>query len=136
MTVNIMKRILLVILACIQAGLSHAQWISGELTTEGQWDLKKHVNWVNQLRLDLSIPLWDGRGSLEAATLHVARIGEGIIDDWQGHSNIEEDNMLAAIAVLGYMHEWKEGHLFVGVRNVNEDFFTSDDCRVWMAVPA
>ena len=34
--------------------------------------------------------------------------------------------MLAALAVLGYMHEWKEAHLFVGVRNVNEDFFTSD----------
>ena len=24
------------------------------------------------------------------------------------------------------MHEWKAGHVFVGVRNVNEDFFTSD----------
>ena len=30
------------------------------------------------------------------------------------------------LAVLGYMHEWNSGHLFVGVRNVNEDFFTSD----------
>ena len=48
-----------------------------------------------------------GKGTLEAATLHVARTREGIIDDWQGHSNIEEDNMLAALAVLGYMHEWK-----------------------------
>lgn len=24
------------------------------------------------------------------------------------------------------MHEWQAAHLFVGVRNVNEDFFTSD----------
>ena len=30
------------------------------------------------------------------------------------------------LAVLGYMHEWNSGHLFVGVRNVDEDFFTSD----------
>lgn len=123
---KIMKRFLVIILGCLQVSFSHAQWFSGEYTTEVQWDLKKHTNWLNHLRLDLAIPLWEGKGTLEAATLHVARIREGIIDDWQGHSNIEEDNMLAALAVLGYMHEWKEAHLFVGVRNVNEDFFTSD----------
>ena len=121
-----MKRFLVIILGCLQVSFSHAQWFSGEYTTEVQWDLKKHTNWLNHLRLDLAIPLWEGKGTLEAATLHVARTREGIIDDWQGHSNIEEDNMLAALAVLGYMHEWKEAHLFVGVRNVNEDFFTSD----------
>ena len=123
---KIMKRFLVIILGCLQVSFSHAQWFSGEYTTEVQWDLKKHTNWLNHLRLDLAIPLWEGKGTLEAATLHVARTREGIIDDWQGHSNIEEDNMLAALAVLGYMHEWKEAHLFVGVRNVNEDFFTSD----------
>lgn len=123
---KIMKRFLVIILGCLQVSFSHAQWFSGEYTTEVQWDLKKHTNWLNHLRLDLAIPLWEGKGTLEAATLHVARTQEGIIDDWQGHSNIEEDNMLAALAVLGYMHEWKEAHLFVGVRNVNEDFFTSD----------
>lgn len=31
--------------------------------------------------------------------------------------------MFAAIAILGFMHEWKSGHVFLGVRNVNEDFF-------------
>lgn len=123
---KIMKRFLVIILGCLQVSFSHAQWFSGEYTTEVQWDLKKHTNWLNHLRLDLAIPLWEGKGTLEAATLHVARTREEIIDDWQGHSNIEEDNMLAALAVLGYMHEWKEAHLFVGVRNVNEDFFTSD----------
>lgn len=123
---KIMKRFLVIILGCLQVSFSHAQWFSGEYTTEVQWDLKKHTDWLNHLRLDLAIPLWEGKGTLEAATLHVARTREGIIDDWQGHSNIEEDNMLAALAVLGYMHEWKEAHLFVGVRNVNEDFFTSD----------
>lgn len=33
--------------------------------------------------------------------------------------------MLAAIAVLGYSHHWASARVFVGVRNVNEDFFTS-----------
>ena len=57
---------------------------------------------------------------------HVAKTNDGIIDDWQGFSNIDADNNFAMLAVLGYMHEWNSGHLFVGVRNVNEDFFTSD----------
>lgn len=47
-------------------------------------------------------------GSFEATTIHVAKTNECIIDDWQSFSNIEEENELAAIAVLGYMHEWKE----------------------------
>ena len=66
------------------------------------------------------------KDSFEAATLHVAKTNDGIIDDWQGFSNIDADNNFAMLAVLGYMHEWNSGHLFVGVRNVNEDFFTSD----------
>ena len=35
-------------------------------------------------------------------------------------------HMPSMLAVMDYMHEWNSGHLFVGVRNVNEDFFTSD----------
>lgn len=76
-----MKRFLVIILGCLQVSFSHAQWFSGEYTTEVQWDQKKHTNWLNHLRLDLAIPLWEGKGTLEAATLHVARTREGIIDD-------------------------------------------------------
>ena len=119
------RNILLSALCCISTSMANAQSFWGNYTTEWQWDMNKGTNWVNLLRLEMSVPLWKG-GSLEAATLHVAKTGDGIIDDWQGFSNIEADNMFAGIAVLGYMHEWKAGHLFVGVRNVNEDFFTSD----------
>ena len=119
------RNILLSALCCISTSMANAQSFGGNYTTEWQWDMNKGTNWVNLLRLEMSVPLWKG-GSLEAATLHVAKTGDGIIDDWQGFSNIETDNMFAGIAVLGYMHEWKAGHLFVGVRNVNEDFFTSD----------
>lgn len=123
---NIMKRIFLIILGCVSICLSYAQCFSGTYIAEWQWDMNKKTNWVNQLRLDLSVPVFNGKGSFEAATLHLAKTGESVIGDWQGFSNLEADNMFAAIAVLGYMHEWKAGHLFVGVRNVNEDFFTSD----------
>lgn len=122
-----MNRLLFVfLLGCINASLARAQNISGEYTTEWQWDMKKKTNWVNQLRLDLNIPFGNGKDSFEAATLHVAKTDDTIADDWQGFSNIEADNMFASIAVLCFMHEWKSGHVFLGVRNVNEDFFTSD----------
>ena len=63
--------------------------------------MKKETNWVNLLRLNLSVPLFDGKGSLEAATIHSAKTNNRIIDDWQTFSNIEEDNQCAAIAVFG-----------------------------------
>ena len=120
------RRITILLLACLCPLLARAQWFSGEYTTEWQWDMQKETNWVNLLRLNLSVPVWKGKGSLEAATLHVARTGESIIEDWQGFSNIFADNQVASIAVLGYMHEWQNAHLFAGVRNVNEDFFVTD----------
>ena len=121
-----MKRIYLIILGCITAYQLQAQELSGQFISEWQWDMNKNVNWVNQLRLDLNVALGSEKNTLQAATLHVAKSEENIIDDWQGFSNIYADNMFAAIAVLGFMHQWNSGHWFVGVRNVNEDFFTSD----------
>ena len=121
-----MKRIIFIILGCIHICLAHAQSFNGQYISEWQWDMNKNTNLINQLRLELSVPIGKGKDSFEAATLHVAKTNDGIIDDWQGFSNIDADNNFAMLAVLGYMHEWNSGHLFVGVRNVNEDFFTSD----------
>lgn len=124
---NNIKRKIWLFLFSIAPCLSFAQEFSGELTSEWQWDMNKRTNWVNLLRLNMRLPLANGKGAFEAATLHVAKTKEEtILADWQGFSNIEADNMFAAIAVLGYMHTWQNAHLFVGVRNVNEDFFTSD----------
>ena len=94
-------------MACLNAYAVQAQIFSGEYTTEWQWNFNNKTNWLNQLRLNLSIPVGKGNDSFEAATLHVAKTNETIIDDWQGFSNIEADDMFAAIAVLGFMHEWK-----------------------------
>ena len=120
-----MKRILIIISSffpCLYA----AQTFSGEYTAEWQWDMKRKTNWVNLLRLNMDIQLFDDKGTIEASILHIAKTNDRIADDWQTFSNIEEDNRVATLAVLGYMHEWQAAHLFVGVRNVNEDFFTSD----------
>lgn len=68
-----MKCILMIILSCACFCASSAQSFSGEYTTELQWDMKKETNWVNLLRLNLSVPLFDGKGSLEAATIHSAK---------------------------------------------------------------
>lgn len=116
---------MLFFVGCTIPCMAYTQTFGGAYTTEWQWDMKKNTNWVNLLRLDMNLPLWKS-GSLEAATIHVAKTNENIIDDWQTFSNIEEDNIFAAIAMMGYRHMWKKARLFVGVRNVNEDFFTSD----------
>ncbi len=119
-----LKTVTLTILSCVIPSLLSAQTISGEYTTEWQWDLNTNTNWVNLLRLDFQMDLGKN-GSLEAATLSVAKTNETITEDWQTFSNIEEENNFCAIALLGYAHSWQKAHLFVGARNVNEDFFTS-----------
>lgn len=116
---------ILFFISCALPCLGHAQTFGGGYTTEWQWNMGDKANWVNLLRLELTLPLWK-QGSLEAATIHIAKTNGCIVDDRQTFSNIEEENKWAAIAVLGYMHVWKNARLFAGVRNVNEDFFTSD----------
>lgn len=58
-----MKRIYLIILGCIATSMLQAQELSGQYTTEWQWDMNKNTNWVNQLRLDLSVPLGSDRNT-------------------------------------------------------------------------
>ena len=74
------RNILLSALCCISTSMANAQSFGGNYTTERQWGMNKGTNWVNLLRLEMNVPLWKG-GSLEAATLHVAKTGDGIIDD-------------------------------------------------------
>ena len=106
-----MKRIIFIILGCINICLAYAQSFNGQYISEWQWDMNKNTNLINQLRLELSVPIGKGKDSFEAATLHVAKTNDGIIDDWQGFSNIDADNNFAMLAVLGYMHEWQAAFL-------------------------
>lgn len=48
------------------------------------------------------------------------------MDDLQTFSNIEEDNLPLALAVCGANWQINDKHsLFFGIRNMNEDYFTS-----------
>lgn len=121
-----MKRIIIIIFCCLIPSLLFAKYFSGEYSSEWQWNLKQKTNWANLLRLNLNIPIKKTNGSFDAATIHTTKTNESIIDDWQTFSNIETENKFAAIAVLGYRQTWKYGNLFIGVRNIAEDFFTSN----------
>ncbi len=124
-----MKKIMIILmLGCLTPIMLPAQTLEGEMTSEWQWSPnKKTVNWMNMLRLDFNYSPWKG-GRIEAATLHMAKTNpdESIITDYQVFSNIQEENCYAAIAVLGYWQEFKHARVFAGVRNMNEDYFTSD----------
>lgn len=50
-----MKRIVTTMLCGFYLSCAVAQHVSGQYITDGHWDLKKNVNWVNLLRLNLSI---------------------------------------------------------------------------------
>ncbi len=105
--------------------MATAQTISGEYNGEWEWDFNNHTNFVNLLRFDFEWSPWKN-GTIEAATIHIARTNDPIIPDRQVFSNVYEENNYASIAVLGYKHSWQHVNLFVGVRNSNEDFFTSE----------
>lgn len=120
------RKFLIILWGCSCTCASPAQSFDGESIVEGQWDLHRHTRLVHFLKFELHLPLGEKAGRVEASTLHVWGMGENGIDSWQGNSNIDTDRTLAALAVLGYRYEWTCGSLFIGIRNVNEDFFTSE----------
>ena len=117
---------LLVVVALMTGGLHlHAQKFSVEYTTELQTNFRES-NFVNLLRLNAEVPI--GKSvSVEASTISMAKTrGERLVDDLQTFSNIEEDNLPLAIAVCGANWQINDKHsLFMGIRNMNEDYFTS-----------
>lgn len=96
-----------------------------EYTAEMQTDFNNRYNWVNLLRLDFSQPAGKHL-ALQVSTISIAKTRqERLAHDWQTFSNIEEQNLTLAISVAGIT--WKEGRssLFLGIRNLNEDYFTT-----------
>lgn len=122
------KRIVLgaLAMAAISSHCLKAQDFGLTYTTELQTDFGQKVNWVNLLRTDFSQPL-SRKVVFHVASISVARTSEErLANDLQTFSNIEEENIPLALAVLGM--EWQMGKsvLFIGIRNLNEDYFTSD----------
>ncbi len=98
---------------------------SVEYTGELQTSFKKS-NFLNLLHLSTEIPFSKSL-TFQATTISVAKSREEqIIHDLQTFSNIEEDNLPLAPAVCGLGWKIGDSHdLFFGVRNMNEDYFTS-----------
>lgn len=95
-------------------------------TTELQTDFRGQTNWVNLLRTETGIEI--GKGvKTKLATISICRTSpERLTDDLQTFSNIEEENLPLALAVLGL--EWNRNTwiFFIGIRNLNEDYFISE----------
>lgn len=104
----------------------HKHKIGLNYTTEAQSDFGKKINWVNLLSLEGKYkPCLNGELYLQTISTWKTR-KESIIDDLQTFSNIEADNMTVNIFLMGYTHHFKNISLFGGIRNVNNDYFTSD----------
>ena len=117
---------ILVVVALMTGGLHlHAQTAGVEYTTELQTNFRES-NFVNLLRLNAEVPI-SKFVTVEASTISIAKTrNERLLDDLQTFSNIEEDNLPLAIAVCGANWQINDKHsLFMGIRNMNEDYFTS-----------
>ena len=117
---------ILVVVALMTGGLHlHAQDFGVEYTTELQTNFQG-CNFVNLLRLNAEIPISKSM-TVEASTISIAKTrNERLLDDLQTFSNIEEDNLPLAIAACGANWQINDKHsLFMGIRNMNEDYFTS-----------
>ncbi len=122
------KIILFLVTACLVGShqLIKAQEFGIWYDTELQTDFKGNYNHVNLLYLSAEISLGN-QLKFNAATISIAKTSkERLIDDLQTFSNIEEDNLPLALAVAGMEWQINDRHtLFMGIRNVNEDYFTS-----------
>ena len=102
-----------------------AQDLSAEYTAEIQAGDNGRCSLVSLLRIDYIQPICNNV-RLEFAGISIARThGESIVSSLQGFSNIDEDNTAMAPAVAGLAMTSGGTKLFAGIRNMNEDYFTS-----------
>ena len=57
-----MKRIIFITLGSINICLAYAQSFNGQYISEWQWYMNKNTNLINQLRLELSVPIGKRKG--------------------------------------------------------------------------
>lgn len=95
-----------------------------EYAAEMQTDFVNQ-NLVNLLKLNFSQALCDGI-RVDISSMSIAKTrSERLVDDLQIFSNIEEEDLPFAFAVAGVSFRCGHSQFFVGVRNLNEDYFTS-----------
>lgn len=109
-----------------------AQTFGVSYTSEVQYaPTNCRTNWCNLLRTDFRQPIYSG-GEFRVVTIHIYKASpKRVIADRMIFSNIEEKNNPFAIAVLGYTQQIGSSSLFLGVRNMNEDYFTSPETSLF-----
>lgn len=93
---------------------------------EIQTDFKKSRQ-LNLLELGAELPI-SRNVSLNVATVSFATTHEEpLIEDLQGFSNIDSENVVLALSVAGVTWRINDHHtLFGGIRRIDEDYFCSD----------
>lgn len=96
-------------------------------TSEIQTDFKNNYNFANLLKLSANIPV-KKRFAFELGTISIVKTRqEGLLDVLQTPSNIEEENLPFALCVMDFNWRINEHNsLFMGIRNMNEDYFNSE----------
>jgi len=131
-----MKRIIIIYLFCYLGISLYGQeaLFNYEVNniTELQYNLtdkhEKDVKYVNLLSLETSLKTdkwWKG-GLFDVAFWSTGRtFSHNIAHDILTFSNIEEDNFWLVCSKLGYQQTIGDFTLFAGIRNMNQDYFTS-----------
>lgn len=111
----------------ITSQTSKAQKFGLDYTSEFQTDFKNNYNFLNLLKLEAEINITNHL-SFQASTISTAKTNEEkLVDDFQGFSNIEIENIPLALAVANFQWKINENNsIYLGVRNMNEDYFVSD----------
>lgn len=107
-----------------------------ELTSELQGTCAGDYNYVNLLRLNATLPIVSPKSESPRATgitFEIASLStcmtakESIGGDLQTFSNLDAGNIPFALSVCNVAITTNGGHsLFMGIRNMNEDYFCSD----------
>lgn len=102
-----------------------------DITTEAQTGFRKNVNWVSlfQTNLDICFPQEDcyQGGKISIALISTFKTAATYIaNDQQGFSNIEATDLLLSPFLVGYSQYIRKCLLFAGLRNMNEDYFSTD----------
>lgn len=98
-----------------------------EFITELQATNKGDLNNANLLRLEASLPV-SRNLSIEAASISTyMTASESIGDDLQTFSNLDAGNIPFALSMCNVAWQINDNHsLFLGIRNMNEDYFSND----------
>ena len=123
-----LRKIIVCLTMTVAAIGSHrlvAQNLDLNYITELETNFHKGFKWINLLRTDLSFPV-NNQIEFELASFSVSKTSDTYIaNDLQTFSNIDTENIPWTLAVLGINWQMKNSSLFIGIRNVNEDYFTS-----------